>query len=302
MEHDTGSHPESTEKLLPSVEFIQSLDGDQFPRPTWQPATLEQLQRVHTPAYVQQVRDFAAAGGGLIEADTVVSRRSFDVARLAAGAVCDAVHRVTEGLVRQAFCLLRPPGHHALADQAMGFCLFNNIAVGARVATAELDYQRVLIVDWDVHHGNGTQDIFYAAGDVAFFSIHRDSFYPDTGSAHETGIGAGSGLTKNLPIPFGVPPRDQLAQFEHELNTFADSFRPQLVLISAGFDAHADDPLGSLGLATSDFAILTRVVRQIAERHAHGKIVSVLEGGYNPPVLAACVRQHLLTLVGDSLT
>ena len=220
---------------------------------------------------------------------------------LAAGAVCDAVHRVTAGTDRQAFCLLRPPGHHALADQAMGFCLFNNVAIGARVATEELNYQRVLIVDWDVHHGNGTQDIFYDVGDVAFFSIHRDSFYPYTGSANETGTGAGQGLTKNLPIPFGVSPREQLTQFESELNTLADSFQPQLVLISAGFDSHIDDPVGSLGLATSDFAILTKVVRRIAERYAEGRIVSVLEGGYNPPVLADCIREHVLALDNGSL-
>jgi acetoin utilization deacetylase AcuC-like enzyme len=175
----------------------------------------------------------------------------------------------------------------------MGFCLLGNVAIAARLATTELGLDRVLIVDWDVHHGNGTQDIFYEDPRVGFFSAHRWPFYPGTGAADETGRGAGLGATKNLPLAFGTSRRDYLARFGDELTAFAAAMRPQLVLISAGFDAHAADPIGSLGLETEDFGELTRMVRGVAEDYAGGRIVSVLEGGYNPPVLADCVALHL---------
>jgi acetoin utilization deacetylase AcuC-like enzyme len=273
--------------------LLSGLDRQRFQRVAWQPATLEQLQRVHTAEYIDDVRRFAAAGGGHLDADTVVSRRSFDVAVMAAGAVCDAVRQVWAGPQQLAFCLLRPPGHHALADRAMGFCLFNNVAVAARVATTELGCRRVLIVDWDVHHGNGTQDIFYDVADVALFSMHRRNFYPYTGEAHETGIGAGTGFTRNLPVPFGTPRAKQLQQFETELNQFAEHCQPELIIISAGFDGHRDDPVGSLDLETEDYATMTRMVQQVANRFARGRIVSALEGGYHPPILADCVAAHL---------
>jgi acetoin utilization deacetylase AcuC-like enzyme len=273
--------------------LLDTLDTRRFQRATWQPATAEQLKRVHTAEYVQDVRQFAAAGGGHLDSDTVVSRRSYDVAVMAAGAVCDAVKQVWLGRQRLAFCLLRPPGHHALADRAMGFCLFNNVAVAARVATEELDCKRVMIVDWDVHHGNGTQAIFYDVADVAFFSMHRQNFYPYTGEASETGSGAGQGFTRNMPIQFGTPRQEQLARFESELNQFSQHCQPELILISAGFDGHKDDPVGSLDLETDDYATMTRIVQKIANRFAKGRIVSALEGGYNPPQVAACVSAHL---------
>jgi acetoin utilization deacetylase AcuC-like enzyme len=236
-------------------------------------------------------------GGGHLDSDTVVSRASFDVARLAAGAACDAVDRVLAGESKTAFCLMRPPGHHALAERAMGFCLFNNIAIAACVARQEHQVDRVLIVDWDVHHGNATQDTFYADDRVGFFSIHRWPFYPGTGAADETGAGDGLGTTRNLPIAFGTPRSVYLDQFRSELENFAQRIRPQLVLISAGFDAHAQDPIGSLGLEVEDFAELTRIVRDIASVHADGRVVSMLEGGYNPPILAECVETHLRGLL-----
>jgi acetoin utilization deacetylase AcuC-like enzyme len=293
LEHDTGQHPESTTKLLPSVALLETLNTKKFRRVTWTPATAEQLCRIHTLEYVNRVREFAAAGGGHLDADTVVSRRSFDVALMASGAVCDAVKQVWEGTDRHAFCLLRPPGHHALADRAMGFCLFNNVAIAARVATEELDCKRVLIVDWDVHHGNGTQDLFYDTSDVAFFSMHRHNFWPYTGEASETGIGAGIGFTHNLPIRFGTRRNEQLNQFEEQLNRFAQHCQPQLVIISAGFDGHKDDPIGSLGLESEDYATMTRIVQRIADQYAAGRIVSALEGGYNPPKVAECIAAHL---------
>lgn len=297
LEHDTGQHPESTVKLLPSISMLDTLDAKTFRRAPCVPATIEQLCRVHRAEYVEMVRHFAAAGGGHLDADTVVSKRSYEVALMAAGAVCDAVKQVWQGEDRLAFCLLRPPGHHALANGAMGFCLFNNVAVAARVATEELGCERVLIVDWDVHHGNGTQDLFYDTAEIGFFSMHRQNFWPYTGEANETGSGAGEGFTHNLPIRFGTRRSEQLQVFEAELNQFAKRCRPQLVIISAGFDGHKDDPVGSLGLETEDYATLTRIVQNVADQYADGKVVSALEGGYNPPRVADCIAAHLNALV-----
>jgi acetoin utilization deacetylase AcuC-like enzyme len=297
LEHNTGSHPENAAKLLPSIEVLNTLaENRSGHRVTWNPATLEQVQLVHTPQYIDQVQHFAAAGGGFIEQDTFVSKRSFEVALMAAGAVCDAVERVSQHQEKKAFCLVRPPGHHALADAAMGFCLFNNVAIGARVATRVFGFQRALIVDWDVHHGNGTQAIFYDDPSVAFFSMHRDPFYPHTGAVSEKGVGAGLGTTRNLPIQFGTSRQQQLQWFSTELTDFANQFRPQLIFISAGFDAHHDDPIGSLGLESEDFAVLTDTVIRIANQHAAGRIISVLEGGYHPVALGQCVEQHLKSL------
>ncbi len=184
----------------------------------------------------------------------------------------------------------------------MGFCLLNNVAIAAKLAIDELQLERVLVVDWDVHHGNGTQDIFYEDPQVAYFSAHRWPFYPGTGAADETGRGAGLGTTKNLPFAFGTPRRDYLATFSDELTRFAAAMKPQLVLISAGFDAHAADPIGSLGLETEDFGELSRLVQGVADDYADGRIVSVLEGGYNPPVLAECVALHLEHLLAADHT
>jgi acetoin utilization deacetylase AcuC-like enzyme len=204
---------------------------------------------------------------------------------------------VLAGEDRTALCLVRPPGHHALADRAMGFCLFNNIAVAARTAIDEHGLDRVLVVDWDVHHGNGTQDIFYTDDRVGFLSIHRWPFYPGTGAVDETGAGAGLGATRNLPIEFGTPRDAYREKFRHELEDFANRVKPQLVLISAGFDSHRDDPIGSLGLEVEDFADLTQCVLDVANVHAGGRVVSLLEGGYHPKRLAECVAEHLQGLL-----
>ena len=294
LNHDTGQHPECAARLLPAVRQIHKSSA-YFPliRPEIQPISLDRLERIHSAQYIQLVRDFANGGGGLFEADTIVSRASFQVALLAAGAVYDAVRRVVRGEDHHAFCLVRPPGHHALRSQAMGFCLFNNVAVGARQAIVEFDLDRVLIVDWDVHHGNGTQAAFWEDPQVGFFSIHRYPFYPGTGAADETGGGKGLGTTLNLPIKFGTSRHDYLAQFTTAIERFAEKIKPQLVLISAGFDSHHLDPIGSLGLESADFGILTRVVQDIAGAYAGNKIVSVLEGGYNPQALAECIDIHL---------
>jgi acetoin utilization deacetylase AcuC-like enzyme len=297
LEHDTGAHPENAGRLLPIARQLHKAAWQfDIARPDWQPISDERLARVHTAAYVESLRRFAEQGGGHIEADTVLSPRSLDVARLAAGAMCDAVERVVRGTDPLAFCLVRPPGHHALAAHAMGFCLLANAALGARLAIDELGLDRVLIVDWDVHHGNGTQEIFWADPQVGFFSIHRYPFYPGTGAADETGTGPGLGTTVNVPIAYGTPRADILAAFSAAVERLADRMRPQLVIISAGFDAHRLDPIGSLQLETEDFAALARVVREVAAVHCQGRIVSVLEGGYHPQALAESIEAHLLEL------
>jgi acetoin utilization deacetylase AcuC-like enzyme len=227
----------------------------------------------------------------------VVSAASFDVALLAAGAACDAVKRVVAGEDQTALCIARPPGHHALPDRAMGFCLFNSVAVAARAAIDEYGLDRVLIVDWDVHHGNGTQDTFYRDEQVGFLSIHRWPFYPGSGASDETGSGPGLGFTRNLPVEFGTPRAAYRDRFRQELESFAADLRPQLVLVSAGFDSHREDPIGSLGLEVEDFAGLTQDVLDVAAAHAGGRVVSLLEGGYNPQRLAESVGEHLRALL-----
>lgn len=298
LKHDTGRHPEAASRLEPvSRSLEQNGLAGRCRRPSWKPISRELLSHVHDLGYVDEVARLAERGGGMLDSDTVVSPHSYDVALSAAGAVADATHRVVAGEARHALCLVRPPGHHACRRQAMGFCLFNNIAVAARSATVDMELDRVLIVDWDVHHGNGTQDTFWTDERVAFLSIHRSPFYPGTGGQSETGGGSALGSTCNLPIRYGTSRPDYLSRFTRSLEAFADKVRPQLVMISAGFDTHHEDPVGSLGLETEDFITLTDLVLDVADQHAEGRVVSVLEGGYNPHVMPECVAVHLETML-----
>lgn len=298
LDHETGRHPEQPARLrqtMARLEAQQLVAACQ--RPTWAPASRTQLELVHEPGHIDRIAALANRGGGHIDSDTVVSRASYDVAALAAGAACDATRRVLAGESKTSLCLVRPPGHHAIPERAMGFCLFSNVAIAATAACDEHGLDRVLIVDWDVHHGNGTQDIFYADGRVGFLSIHRWPFYPGTGDVGESGTGDGLGATVNLPVKYGTDRETYRERFATALQEFADRMKPQLVLVSAGFDAHRADPVGSLGLEVEDYAELTKQVREVANTHAGGRIVSVLEGGYNPPVLAECVEVHLRGLM-----
>lgn len=295
--HNTGMHPECAARLrhiharLEESDLLRQVNRVPIVR-----ADTDDLARVHTREHIDQIQQFADQGGGRLEADTVMSADSADVAWLAAGTGIDAVTRVLSGEDNQALCLVRPPGHHAVPDGAMGFCLFSNIAVAARTAIERLDVDRVLIVDWDVHHGNGTQDVFYEDEQVTFFSAHRFPFYPGSGRKSETGRGKGLGTTVNLPMEFGVSRKDYLSAFEAALSKAADRCRPNLVLVSAGFDAHTQDPIGSLGLETEDFEDLTRLVQQVAATYAKGRLISLLEGGYHVERLSECVELHLRTL------
>ena len=298
LEHQTGSHPECPARLSTATAYLQN-------RPVWlkfvrrdsAAATMEQLERVHTRQHIRTVEYIAdAQGGGRVEADTVMSPRSYEVACRAAGAAIAAVDGVLTTPHRQALCLTRPPGHHALSDAIMGFCLFNNVAVAAAHAISAYGLDRVLIVDWDVHHGNGTQDIFYENEQVGFLSVHRYPFYPGTGAADETGSGPGLGTKFNLPLAFGVRRREYLTQFSSLLETAARRCQPDLILISAGFDAHARDPIGSLGLESEDFTTLTQIVGEIAQEYCEGRLVSLLEGGYDLTALTESLECHMEAL------
>jgi len=264
------------------------------------PASDEELLRVHTPAYLAQVQaDLAAGRHELSTGDTAVGPESERIARLAAGGTLAAVEAVMAGQVANAFAVVRPPGHHASAERGMGFCLYNNVAVAARHLQAVHGLQRVLIADWDVHHGNGSEAIFLADPSVFFCSTHQAPHYPGTGSAAERGVGAGEGFTRNVPLPAGSGGADVLAAWQKQLLPAIETFAPQFVLISAGFDGRSGDPLGNFQLNDGDFAALTRLLLEVAERHASGRLVSVLEGGYDLPGLAAAAAAHMGALLGD---
>ena len=297
--HETGTHPECAARLTQIQTQLErsGLLSDVNHR---QPVAADRgdLLRCHTQDYLDRLQTSAASGGGRIESDTVMSSRSADAAWYAAGAVVNAVERVVEGEDTQALCLSRPPGHHALRDAPMGFCLLSNIAIAAKAATERMNVARVLVIDWDVHHGNGTQDAVYDDERITFFSVHRSPFYPGTGHRSETGSGAALGTNFNLPLEFGVSRQEYLSAFELELTKAAERSKPDLILLSAGFDAHAEDPVGSLGLENGDFAAMTHLVQQVAAAHTDGRLVSMLEGGYNVDRTAECVELHLQTLVG----
>jgi acetoin utilization deacetylase AcuC-like enzyme len=287
-------HPERPERLQAILRQLERAGyHNTCPSLPIREATLEELGRVHAPEYLAEVFQLEAEGGGMLDPDTWLLPGSVLAARLASGAAIEAVSYVMAGPGRRALCLIRPPGHHACPSSGMGFCIYGNVAVAAADAIARFDLGRVLIVDFDVHHGNGTQEIFYESSRVGFLSIHRYPFYPGTGAKNETGSGAGLGSVLNLPVRYGTPRPEYHAAFRAGLETLADRIRPELVLISAGFDAHAEDPVGDLGLEVEDFEVLTREIVSIAETHAGGRIVSVLEGGYNVPILSGCVVAHL---------
>jgi len=298
LEHETGRHPECPARLEAIAEKLKEPAAwlEAYSRGEVRPAERSAIERVHAVDYIQFVAEVAANGGGDLDPDTIVSTRSYDVALCAAGAAVDAVDQIFSGQHRRGIGLVRPPGHHALPDAAMGFCLFNNVAIAARHAQQAHGITRVLIVDWDVHHGNGTQDIFYEDPSVSFFSAHRYPFYPGSGTEDETGSGKGLGTTFNLPMRFGVSRETYFERFRLKLEQAATKSRPELILISAGFDAHKDDPIGSLGLHSEDFARLTELVVNVADVHCDGRIISLLEGGYNLHALAESVALHMQAL------
>jgi acetoin utilization deacetylase AcuC-like enzyme len=300
VEHLTGEgHPEQPGRVTAIVERLQA-DGllDKARRITPRAATDEEILRCHAADYLRIVNEDVTEGlHRLSTGDTALSARSLEIARLAAGGLLAAVDEVLAGRLRNAFAVVRPPGHHATPKKGMGFCLFNNVAIAARHAQTKHGVGRVLIADWDVHHGNGTQDIFYEDGTVLFFDTHQHPLYPGTGAATETGKGAGVGLTINCPFPAGSGRKEIVGAFREKLVTATQAFRPDLVLVSAGFDSRIDDPLGSFKLTDDDFAELTGIVKEIAATHCGGRLVSTLEGGYNLAGLASAAASHVRALM-----
>lgn len=300
LEHLTGDgHPEQPARVTAIVERLET-EGLLARARRIEPraATDEAILRCHAAEYLRiATEDVADGAKHLSTGDTQISARSLDIARLAAGGVMVAVDAVVKGDVRNAFAVVRPPGHHATPKRGMGFCLFNSIAIAARHAQATHGIDRVLIADWDVHHGNGTQDIFAEDGSVLFFDTHQHPLYPGTGLATETGRGAGAGLTINCPFPAGSGRKEIVGAFREILLPAAERFKPELVLVSAGFDSRIDDPLGSFALADEDFAELTSLLVGIADEHARGRLVSTLEGGYALSGLASAAASHVRALM-----
>jgi len=300
LQHQTGRHPECPDRLNAILGRLHKSGLiAQCHEASFQPLTEDAVAAVHDRRVIEFAKQVASEGGGYLDADTVVSPASFEVALAAAGACVSAVDAVLAGAERTALCLVRPPGHHATPSHSMGFCFFNNIALAAHHARVAHGLNRILVVDWDVHHGNGTQDVFFADPQVFFLSIHRHGhgFYPGTGAADETGTGAGLGATLNVPVHYGTRRSDFRGMFRNALEKAADHCKPELVLLSAGFDAHVRDPIGSLDLETEDFTTLTKMLRFVADAHSHGRIVSCLEGGYNLDALAESVQAHLEELL-----
>jgi acetoin utilization deacetylase AcuC-like enzyme len=300
LDHDMGAgHPESPNRLRAIMQRLEeSGTAARLVRIEPRQAEDEWITQVHTSGYVAALKRAAPATGRVsLDPDTSMSPGSLTAAYLAAGGALAAVDSIMSHQVDHVFCAVRPPGHHAEAGRAMGFCLLNNVAIAARYIQKRYGLTRVLIVDWDVHHGNGTQHSFEDDPSICFFSTHQYPHYPGTGRGTERGKGAGEGFTINVPMEAGEGDDEYRAVFQQVLVAAADDFKPEFVVISAGFDAHKDDPLASMGLTEAGYAALTEIVAEIAKRHAKGRILSSLEGGYNLTALAASVEAHVKALL-----
>ena len=294
--HDTGEHPENEQRLEAIVSRLKESGlWEKLVHIAPRQATMEELLRVHSERHILSVRQMAQAGGGQIDADTVGSRHSFKAALYAAGGVESALEAVMSGKATSVFCLVRPPGHHATREQAMGFCLFNNVAVGAAHALDKYDLERVLILDFDVHHGNGTQDIFRNEPRVCYISVHQSPLYPGSGGVEERG----AGNMFNIPLPPGCVDDEYERIYDEIVIPLGRRFSPQLVLVSAGFDAHWADSLASMCLSITGYAGITRRIKALADECCGGKVVFSLEGGYNPAAPAGNVKAVLDVLLGN---
>lgn len=298
--HDTGpGHPETADRYRVVINALRR-DATLWPalnEITPEKASQGFVQAVHTKEHFQRVERAFASGLDRLDADTVISMQSFDASLFAVGGAIAAVDAIMKGDATNAFVAARPPGHHSSAERAMGFCLFNSVAVAARYAqNMYQQIERVVIVDWDVHHGNGTQGIFYNDPSVFFFSVHQYPWYPGTGSRGETGQGRGLGMTMNVPVKAFTKAADQTAAFVAAIEEIASNTKPDLIFISAGFDGHRADPLGQLQLEDPDFRSMTRTLMQWADEACDGRIVSCLEGGYNLHTLGETVKEHVAEL------
>jgi acetoin utilization deacetylase AcuC-like enzyme len=295
LQHDTDGHPEKKERLTAILDKIQSekLDIDFI---TPQLATKTQVATIHGQRYIDQVKAICEHGGGYLDVDTILSQNSYDAALMAAGGAMAAVDAVL-GSYDSAFALVRPPGHHAMPNRGMGFCIFNNIAIAAKHAQS-LGAKKVLIVDWDVHHGNGTNDVFYSDSSVLYFSTHQYPHYPGTGRADEVGEDGGEGFTVNVPLPSGTGDAGYLMAYREILLPVALEYKPDIVLVSAGQDPHKDDPLGGMRLTSEGFGAIAFLVKEIANACCQGRLAASLEGGYNLQAQAEAVVAEIRAFGG----
>ena len=301
LKHDTGQHPENASRLeaiishLEQTHLIRQLTLIQ-PRA----ASIKELSLVHSEQHISHVQDVTQGGGGWMDADTVVSPDSYQAALYAAGGIIKASEAVMQGEVDSAFALVRPPGHHATSQRAMGFCLFNNIAVAAKYALAKYNLERIAIIDFDVHHGNGTQESFYDDSQVLYISTHESPFYPGTGSIEETGRDEAKGTTVNIPLPAGCGDTEYLSVFEQVVVPVVRRFNPQFILVSAGYDTHWADGLAMMQVGVTGFARMVRIIKELADELCSGRLVLTLEGGYNVTALAASVKATFDVLLGNA--
>ncbi len=303
LEHvPLGYHPETEKRLEVLYSLLEEPDmRGRFVPISPRPATKQEIGLIHTPRYVDMVASTSGQECTMLDPDTYACGKSYETALLAAGGILAAVDSVMAGNVENAFALIRPPGHHAEASRAMGFCLFNNVAIGAAYALKRHRLQRTIIIDWDLHHGNGTQHSFYSERNVLYFSTHQYPYYPGTGHFNETGEGAGQGFTVNVPLPTGPGDAEYARIFEEVLEPVALQYGPQMIFVSAGFDIYYDDPLGGMKVTPPGFANLARIVLEFAEKTCGGRVVFVLEGGYHLDGLRDSVKEVLRTLSGEVL-
>jgi acetoin utilization deacetylase AcuC-like enzyme len=301
LEHDTGDHIENSQRLVAAMSYLKETGiKEKLTCLSPRPASLKELEMIHTTEYISYVKSKAEKGGGWLDPDTVMSPKSYEAALYAAGGFMVAVEAVSKVEVDSAFALVRPPGHHALRDRAKGFCIFNNMAIAAKFALSKFSLNRILIADFDVHHGNGTQDAFYADPKVLYFSTHQYPFYPGTGWMDETGTGEGQGTTVNFPMAAGWGDEEYLRAFNEVLVPVARRFQPQLILVSAGFDTHWADPLAMIRVSVKGFAQMVMVLKELAAELCQERLVFTLEGGYNLQVVASSVKAVFDVLLGNS--
>ena len=299
LQHDTGvRHPERADRLINIVDnltrtgLLQKLN---IINPDL--AKLKWIEKIHSTEYIHSVKKACELGYSNLDSDTGICSKSYRIALLAAGGILAAADTIMKGTITNCFCAVRPPGHHAEKHRAMGFCLFNNVAITAKYLQQQYSLRKILIIDWDVHHGNGTQNAFYEDPTVFYFSIHQSPHYPGTGLINETGAGEGEGFTMNVPLTSGQRDEDYINIFHSKLSPAVEKFKPDLILISAGFDAHQDDHLSGMLLSENGFSELTKIVVDLANKFCGGRIISILEGGYNLEKLASSVAAHIKVLL-----
>lgn len=299
LEHKTSAgHPECSERLDVSIQYLKQQSWfDSLTHLSPNIAELNWIESVHSLDYIKRAETTCLSGNDFLDSmDVSICPRSYDIARMATGGVLEVADRVINKEIDNGLALIRPPGHHAEQDQALGFCLFNNVAILAKYLQSQYQLDKILILDWDVHHGNGTQHSFESDPSVLYISTHQYPFYPGTGAYSETGISKGVGATLNCPMPAGANDSDYKLAFKDKILPRIDEFKPEAIIISAGFDAHRDDPLGQVNLSAEFYSWMTERIMEKAEKHSDKRIISVLEGGYNLDMLPRCIEKHLSTL------